>query len=184
MRESDSPRVNNLAANLFNAKELGLSLKEVATDLIKSENSDIQSHWYHSKKDADLYIWKDRNQNIIKQQISFYGQLMEWNIIEGVRTGLIIEDETTKLNGSALIRFDSRIQSQTAQQGIEIVSHIPGLSNSDKIAVISNFTNSPLFSQMNPCDILARYGLQATHKRRPEWIKWLLMKLGFSAKDK
>ncbi|MCB0350459.1 MAG: hypothetical protein KDD38_04705 [Bdellovibrionales bacterium] len=183
MQDSDSRQASKLSAHLFDARELGLSLKEVATDIIKKEDKEIQSHWYHSSKDADLFIWKDHKNNIIKQQISFYGQLMEWNIIEGVRTGLVIEDETTKLNGSALIRYDGELQKQTAQQGIDIVGHVPGLNAQDKIDIISNFIKSPLFSQMSPEEILSRYGIQSKAKTKPEWLIRILNWLGLSGKN-
>jgi hypothetical protein len=184
VRESDNPQASKLSAYFFDARELGQSLKEVATDIIIKEDKEIQSHWYHSKKDADLFIWKDHKHNIIKQQISFYGQLMEWNIIEGVRTGLVIEDEATKLNGCALIQYDIDLQMQTARQGIDIVGHIPGLNNQDKIDVINNFITSPIFSQLSPYEILLRYGVPVKVKTKPEWLSRLLNWLGFSKKNK
>ena len=42
----------------------------------------VGSHWYHSDQDADIYIWLDEVGNVIKQQVNFVGQVVEWNIVE------------------------------------------------------------------------------------------------------
>ncbi|OFZ18135.1 MAG: hypothetical protein A2Z20_06225 [Bdellovibrionales bacterium RBG_16_40_8] len=140
MNNKESPPGNKYSIIIFNAKEIGLSLKEVAVEVIKSESSEIESRWFHSKKDADLFIWKDKNKNIIKQQVTFFGQLIEWNIAEGLRTGLLIEDEISqKMGSSPLIKFDVKPQKPAVDQGVDIVEHVPGLSNDEKIRIIENF---------------------------------------------
>lgn len=130
---------------LFNAKDIGASLKEVAVDVIKREGENIESRWYHSPKDADLFFWRNDRGSIIKQQVTYYGQLTEWSLIEGLRTGLLIEDETSqKISSSPLIRYDSRPQLQAVAQSIEIVENITSLSLDDRAKIIQNFAASPI----------------------------------------
>jgi hypothetical protein len=93
----------------FNAEEIGHSLKEVSPLLLKTTHPEITSRWFHSSQDADLFIWFDRNQGVIKQQISFFGQVVEWNIVEGLKTGLVIEEEIRgHARASEMVCFDAR----------------------------------------------------------------------------
>lgn len=192
MSGNENQQTIKLAVRLFDAKEVGRSLTEVAVDIVKNEDKEVESRWFHSSKDADFFIWKDHNKNIIKQQLSFCGQLMEWNIIEGIRTGYIIEDASEKaaesvskkVKSSALIRYDAKLQRQTAEQCIDIVGHIPGLKDQDKIQIINNFTNSPVFSQMLPEDIMKRYGLHNRTQSRPSVLTKILKLLGLLPKSK
>ncbi len=48
----------------FNPQTLGQSLKEVQVDLLGT-HPEVVSRWFHSAKDADLFIWHDSAQNII-----------------------------------------------------------------------------------------------------------------------
>lgn len=170
---------------MFNAKELGRSLREVAVDVMQKENRNIESHWFHSNKDADMFIWKDENKNIIKQQVTFYGQLIEWNVLEGVRTGLLIEDEASqKMGSSPLIRYDHMPQQHGIEQGVDIISHVQGISDSDKLQIIENFTKSPHFNQMTSEEIIRRYGLYLKSNRPHSWLQKLMMALGLWGKKK
>ncbi len=190
MSDNESPQQNNQpsiaeAVKMFNAKELGRSLREVAVDMMKNENRNIESHWFHSSKDADMFIWKDESKNIIKQQVTFYGQLIEWNVLEGVRTGLLVEDEASqKMGSSPLIRYDQRPQQHGIEQGVDIVSHVQGLSDGDKLQIIENFTKSPHFNQMTSEEIIQRYGLYLKSNKAPSWLLKLLQSIGLFGKKK
>ena len=148
MNDKENPQPSKSAVHTFNAKDLGLSLREVAVDVMRKEQNEVESRWFHSLKDVDLFIWKDHRQRIIKQQVTYYGQLVEWNPIEGVRTGLIIEDETRDtrgiegssngVKGSVLIRYDVEPQKHAIEQGAEIIGYVPGLAEDLRQALVSN----------------------------------------------
>lgn len=150
---------------VFNAKDLGNSLEEVAVEVIKSEGHDIESRWFHSRKDADFFIWCDYRKNIVKQQVTYYGQVIEWNIIEGLRTGFLIEDEKSqKMGSSPIVQYDLVLQPHAVAQGVEVIHHILGLSEEIKNQVIYNFTQAPRLSSLKPEEILSRYGRRQTNK--------------------
>src|SRR3954462_116810 len=103
--------------HLFDPMDLGRSLREVATDVIKAPRRDVISRWFHSAKDADLFIWMDLKRNVIKQQLSFYGQVVEWNVIEGVKTGhVVVEEHQGRDQGSEFLNFDETPQMRAIDQ--------------------------------------------------------------------
>src|SRR4051812_41729358 len=101
-------RIENEAPILFDAEQIGKSLREVAVDVIETEGSTILSRWFHSKHDVELFLWTDAENNVIKHQVTFYGQAVEWNVFEGVKTGVIVEHENSLGDGvvNETIQFD------------------------------------------------------------------------------
>jgi hypothetical protein len=143
---------------LFDAETLGLSFQQLAVDVVKGETTDFMSRWFRAKKgEADLVIWTDGEKRIIKHQICFYGQVVDWNPINGTRTGLIIEEEmflaveeTTLLaplphdaEVSETIRFDQILQPPVVAQAIQVLMRIPDLNDADRSSLIFNLRQSP-----------------------------------------
>jgi hypothetical protein len=179
------PESDDLRRQLFNAKEIGGELREVAFDLIQSENGDVECRWFHGKNECDLYYWKDQKKNIIKQQVAFIGQIIEWNIIEGLRTGFIVDTEKdARMSGSPVIRFDKTPQMQVLEQGIEIVGHVASLNPEDKFRILENFIKSPLFREMTPEDIVERFGIQLPARTQLSLFQQFLIFLGMDKKSK
>lgn len=131
-------------AYLFNPTEIAKSLKEVAVDIIQTEHHRVVSRWFHSNKDADLFIWLDESARIIKQQITFSGQVVEWNAVEGVRTGFVFEDDTQEKKpgdiGSEIIRFDGAPIKASIGQAIEILNEMNQLPLSERQTLVANLT--------------------------------------------
>lgn len=119
----------------FDPIKVGASLKEVGLDYQEIDDKEIVTRWFRDQKsETDIFVWLNKDQKIIKQQISTMGQLTEWNILDGVRTGVILESEfsahTLMENGltsgdsaSEVIRFDKSIQLQTLNMGLAILKH-------------------------------------------------------------
>lgn len=155
----------------FNAEELGKSLIEVATDVIATSNDQkVISRWFHSTKDTDLFIWLDHKQNVIKQQLTFFGQVVEWNVIEGVKTGLIVEDETpSQVKASEIIQFDSLPQKAPIEQARALLGFITALKEDERQMLSINFTGIARSQAMDPQEFVDRFG--AFLARRPELKK-------------
>lgn len=145
----------------FNAKEMGRSLKEVSKDIIKTESQEVKSRWYHSSQDIDLFIWQDEQDNVIKQQLSFHGQIVEWNLIEGVRTGFIFEDETdqsiSQKTAAELVRYDEELQKSTLGQALQLIDCVEVLSRSERELLRYNFQRDPSLGKMSPEQFLKKY---------------------------
>ncbi|MCC7405645.1 MAG: hypothetical protein IT288_14695 [Bdellovibrionales bacterium] len=165
----------------FNARDIGESLEEVAVDIIKTESQNITSRWLHSAKEADLFIWKDEKENIIKQQMSFCGQIVEWNILEGIKTGVVLEDENepSGVEGSEVVRFDEDPQVASVKQAIEVLRHVLALTETDREILLTNFNKAPVAHHLAPEEFLRRYGPNSP-KSPQSW--WARLKHWFSTK--
>lgn len=144
----------------FNAEELGKSLKEVASDILVTKHRDIKSRWFHSAQDADLFIWTDLRHNVIKQQMTFYGQVVEWNVVEGLKTGLIIEEEiSNRRQGVELVRFDSKPQRTPVEQALALLDHITALQEAERQTLAQNFRQDEgLSTTMSAEHFVQRFG--------------------------
>lgn len=165
--------------HFFDAAVLGESLKEVATDLIKTDEIEIVHRWFHSAKDADFFIWLDQQNNVIKQQLTFYGQVVEWNIVEGVKTGLIVEDDSRQaIKSSDIIRFDNHAQRAPIEQALTLLKHITALNDMERHLLTKNFAQGPTSKSLDPAEFVSRYGgllkAKTVKKRRLfDWIRRL-----------
>jgi len=172
----------------FNGKTVGRSLKEVAVDMIKTENEDLVSRWYHSTTGTDLFTWADRRDNIIKQQLNFNGQVVEWNCLEGIKTGVVIEqdmeneaNQTTisketqkdeaKVNPSETIKFDQKPQTNSVDLALEILKYTEiEIKLLDQL--IGNFKDPQNIESMNPEAFLNRFGLALKNYQKQDHGFW------------
>jgi hypothetical protein len=126
---------------LFDAEQIGRTLREVAVDVIETEGSTILSRWFHSKHDVELFLWLDGDQNVIKYQVTFFGQVVEWNVFEGVKTGYIIEEEVAghgDENVKETIEFDQTPQDSAIERAIRLLEHVPDLPGPHREKICSN----------------------------------------------
>lgn len=145
--------------HFFDPAVLGESLKEVATDIINTGDAEVIHRWFHSNKDADFFVWQDKNHNVIKQQITFYGQVVEWNIVEGLKTGLIVEDETrSAIKASDIIRFDPTVQKAPVDQAMNLLRHITALNDLERHVFTKNFSAGSTSHKLDPEEFVRRYG--------------------------
>ena len=155
-------------SSFFSGKSIGKNLREVAVDTIKTESEDVVSRWYHAPS-TDLFTWVDRGNNIIKQQLHYNGQVVEWNCLEGLKTGVVIEADmgikpTYNAEGrmepartSETIKFDNRPMVPCVDLALEILVNC----QEDVVArkqIISNFKDPQNISTMKPEDFVQRFG--------------------------
>lgn len=121
-------------------RKVGEALREVALELINVEDQEVQSRWFHSEFETDLFIWSDLSERIIKQQISFYGQIVEWNFVDGTRTGYVVEDEAgaQDIKASETVHFDKDRQIATVNMAIQILEHVK-MDSHLKLKLITHF---------------------------------------------
>ena len=128
---------------IFEPGRAGKSLREMGRDYLKVESRNITSRWYHGAQDVDLFIWTDEHDQVIKQQVSFCGQVVEWNVLDGIKTGVEIEEELTmedpELNASKTIQFDRKPQGQAVSVAVEVVENTDVMDVSLRSVLLSNF---------------------------------------------
>ena len=147
---------------------VGKEMQEVACDLIKTERNSVITRWYRSEKDVDLYIWEDSKNNIIKQYMNICGQVIEWNIIEGVKTGFVSDEgpdgddkepaDPLKLVARGCIQYDKSPHGAIIGQARRILHHMSVFEDQLKQDLIQNFIESPRADKMEPSEFLRIYG--------------------------
>jgi hypothetical protein len=108
---------------------LALDVREVSIDFIEVEKQTLRSRWFHSEQESDLFVWMDERGRLFKAQANVLGQVLEWNIMHGVRTGVAVENELqlTENEEPTLreqILFDGKPRRATQDFIIAFVSHL------------------------------------------------------------
>jgi hypothetical protein len=169
MKNSDRPE----SLQHFDAEALGISVRQLAVDVVRGENMDFVSRWFRSgNSEVDLVVWADSEKRIIKHQLCFFGQIVDWTPFHGTRTGFVVEEEALVPPGSAgapdaahgavlgaahgsgggmgnddnvseEIRFDKNLQPAVVAQAIQLLSWVPELSESERGTLVFNLRESP-----------------------------------------
>ena len=145
---AESAQVAGQKPHVFDAEAIGHSLRELGADVIRGETTDFLSRWWHSStSDADLVIWTDSENRVIKYQLCFFGQVVEWNPIHGTRTGFIYEEETVtdaqESEVSETVKFDEYLQENVVAQAIAVFSQVAGITEDERYKLIFNLRESP-----------------------------------------
>jgi hypothetical protein len=163
----------------FDSAALGKSLREVAQEVLPKGQVNVVSRWFHGHKECDLFIWSDLDGNILKQQLSFFGQIIEWNVIEGLKTGLVIEEEghNEQMGGSEIVRFDERPQMKPVEQAIELLNHMTALKDIERQHLLRNFADPKAGTNLPPEEFILRFGRfldapKPTPSQPSLWVRW------------
>lgn len=188
---------NNPEFNFFSSRTIGRTLKEVAIDLIQTEHDDVISRWFHSQSETDLYTWVDKRKNILKQQLSFYGQIVEWNCVEGLKTGVIIESDLEVAMGentapvsrqqtgkgaqaeakpSETIQFDQKPQPRTIALAIDILRNMEDADPHFKLQLVTNFEAPQNMHSMPSEAFIEKFGLNLKNYQTADHGFWASMK--------
>lgn len=150
--------------NFFDGRLLGASLKEISVDTLNVGSRTVVSKWFHGEKGADLYTWIDETRTVIKQQLSFYGQIVEWNCLDGLKTGMTLEEDTPLPKNEAAdsplslsIKFDSQPQEFFVEQALEILKFIK-IDERVKSELVLNFQTPKSIKSMDPESFVKRFG--------------------------
>ncbi len=138
--------------------KVGASLKEVGIDYQEIESKQIETRWFRDQlSETDVFVWMNKDRRMIKQQVSVMGLLTEWNILDGVRTGVILESEMSSKdlaqNGltpddtaSEAIHFDRNPQQRTLSISISILKNMTCVEPELKELMLRQFNQGLGFS--------------------------------------
>lgn len=116
--------------------KVGSALKEVGVDYQEIESRQVETRWFRDQlSETDVFVWMNKDRKMIKQQVSVMGLLTEWNVLDGVRTGVILESElcaqdlmqsglTPDNTASESIHFDKNPQQRTLDISISILKNM------------------------------------------------------------
>lgn len=145
--------------------KVGASLKEVGIDYQEIESREVETRWFRDPiSETDVFVWLNKDRRMIKQQVSIMGLLTEWNIMDGVRTGMILESEIssqdlrenglTPDNGttSESIRFDRDPQQRTLDISLAILKNMTCVDSDLKDLMLRQFNQGISVATMQKSD--------------------------------
>ena len=103
---------------------LATSLSPVPDYLLQVQIESVKSIWLRSDYEAGFFLWLDQEERIIKIQVHILGSILEWNLLEGVRTGIFYLESGCEER----IIFDDEISQVTLEQGLEFVKEMSVLN--------------------------------------------------------
>lgn len=158
----------------YDPESIAQNLKEMSFDMIETDTQNVYSRWYQSEDQLDVYLWFDEKENLIKQQVCFFGQLAEWNIIDGLKTGMVMEKE----DPFELKKFKTYAK-YDMNSDLGVISEAKKLIGFSSIGfrseVLDNYTTGVNMNSMHPKDIVKKFGKQ---KKQKSLFQVLVTKMG------
>jgi hypothetical protein len=154
--KNDTPKSTPI---LLDPAKVGASLKEVGVDYQEIESKQVETRWFRDKiSETDIFVWMSKDRKMIKQQVSVMGLLTEWNILDGVRTGVVLESElsaqdlmqsglTPDDTASEVIHFDKDPQQRTLDISISILKNMTCVEPELKELMLRQFNQGVGFSR-------------------------------------
>ena len=144
---------------VYNPKLIAKKFEQISSDFIETPSHKLVMKWYRSVY-TDLYIWVDQESGgIVRQQFSYLGMIVEWNQIQGVKTGLVVdtpqEETGQKVNTVSNIQYDNRPLQESINSAIEIMKLTHSIDEKEEI--LSNMYNGPKMSKWQLFKLMVRF---------------------------
>lgn len=108
-------------------KTLAQRMNFVSFDTLQVEDQSVQSHWFRHEDGLDIYYFQKSDGRFIKLHISILGLVIEWNPMDGTRTGLMVEQE----HGGEVfetVHYDVRANNESVAQSLVILENASCIS--------------------------------------------------------
>lgn len=125
-----------MALSLESIKNLAQNMNFVSFDILHVEQYAVKSHWFRHEQGLDLYYFQKDDGRLVKLHIAFFGQVIEWNPLDGTRTGMMVEEEM----GSEVVEtvhFDARANRESLAQCLMIIENASCLENDLRFELLS-----------------------------------------------
>ncbi|MFK8138434.1 MAG: hypothetical protein AB8E15_08745 [Bdellovibrionales bacterium] len=147
----------------FDPSRAGKSLYEVKQDVLNSKTKKVVSRWYTGYRETDFFTWEDLEGHIVKAQLTYCGQVFEWNIVEGNKSGFVLveedqDDSKNKINTSELIQYDSSLNQHAFQTAVELIESLQNIDEAQKTQLLSLIQKNITIDNMGQKDFWDHYG--------------------------
>lgn len=123
-----------------NIQNLARELEEVSLDVIDTQEPVLVSHWLRSGNELEVHYIVKAEKKIIKQQICIFGQVVEWNEYDGIKTGFVQEFESTaEAPVQEMIRYDATLNKVSLEQAIEVLTWADVIDKKWQQTMLANF---------------------------------------------
>lgn len=101
-------------------------LRFVSFDELKVAHLNLVSRWYRAEN-ADFYYFETMHGELFKFQCTYYGQIVEWTELGGLRTGCVEEIEQANGNVLERITFDEGLSSWAIGHAKQLIAQAEDL---------------------------------------------------------
>jgi hypothetical protein len=114
-------------ANLALVADAARTVRRMAAD--ESPNAEgIKTIWHRGRR-IELLSWEGKGDEIVRQELTFFGFYVEWKKTSGLKTGSVpYTDEQTDSGkqSSAMLRLDAQPKHRTLDFASHLLKNIPG----------------------------------------------------------
>ncbi len=144
---------------IYCPQSIARNFVEVSSDMVSTPTRKLVIKWYRSSH-VDLQVWLDHGHSkVIRQQFSYMGLVVEWNHIQGVRTGYLQDSLAgEEATNNAQVTYDKSIQKESVELVLEVMKLTEGIS--EKQEIINNYENSPKISKWQSTVLVVKHLLQ------------------------
>jgi hypothetical protein len=118
---ADNILMNQKGQSLNALKTMAQKIHFVSFDVVKFKDKELRSHWYKYES-VDLYYFEKTDGSYAKIHVNIFGQFVEWNPFDGVRTGLLIEEEKNN-EVYEVLQYDQRANEKSISQGLLVLEN-------------------------------------------------------------
>lgn len=122
----------------FHSTTVAKVFQEVAVDSVKTSSGMLLSRWYQAGQIASLNLWTTPDGVVVRQKLELLGQLVIWDKDNGIRTGLLVDNEVS----GETAEFDPGINMYSLKWAHEIVTLAEAIPESFKKQIIKNWSVS------------------------------------------
>lgn len=136
---ADKQTMREFGQSLGALKSMAQKVRFVSFDVIQFQDKEMRSHWYKHES-LDLYYFEKINHDLVKIHVNIFGQIVEWNAYDGVRTGVLIEEDRSGETFEVL-QYDARPNSNAIQQSLLVLENAFQIESKAREKMISCIQN-------------------------------------------
>jgi hypothetical protein len=97
---------HDAASSILDPIVIGKKLREIDPRFVAPDEDGNQARWFQSANACDLFVWHSSEGDLIGAQLFFMGQVVDWSLEHGVRTGMVSASSARSPKYAASELFD------------------------------------------------------------------------------
>lgn len=144
---------SGLICDLF---QLAPLMQLEAVDVVETHRGDLERHWYSSPGPAE-FLFLTRQNRLIKHRLDLLGQVIEWNYVDGSKTGYVQDDEIPGvLQPASTISFDKVPDEQLLYLAISFIESMKTLDDEIRGEVIAQHQSFFHWAKLSPIQLFKK----------------------------
>jgi len=129
MTEPAKPTADAFSGNLAQLAEVAQSFRRIKSKE-EYDKQGVRAIWHSGRLRSELLSWETRENVIVRQELSFFGHVIDYRQNHPVRTGRVAsdpsaaDDSTSRPDGS-LVTFDPTLDKRTLEYASHLLKYVP-----------------------------------------------------------